>query len=98
VPLGASWGDDDNIIAALNKPSGLSRIPSGSGAPTPVTKLNREEGERQAWPQVLLAAMRCYSPAMWWEDANIEILSLQDQPAKEGCAVVSLAVICRVGT
>ncbi|MFZ0593555.1 MAG: serine/threonine-protein kinase [Bryobacteraceae bacterium] len=55
IPLGASWGDDGNIIAALNAGrSGLQRIPSGGGAPAPVTELNREKGElAHVYPQVL---------------------------------------------
>ena len=54
-PLGASWGDDDNIIAVLNVgKSGLLRIPSGGGTPTPVTELNREKGDfGHVFPQVL---------------------------------------------
>ena len=53
--LGASWGDDDNIIMALNGGSaGLARIPSGGGAPTRVTELIKEKGETaHVWPQVL---------------------------------------------
>jgi len=60
--MGASWGDDDNIIAALNGGSmapqnggsGLSRISSSGGAPVPVTELNREKGETaHIYPQVL---------------------------------------------
>ena len=35
---GANWGDDGNIIAAVNfGTTGLVRILSGGGAPTPVT-------------------------------------------------------------
>jgi hypothetical protein len=42
-PLGASWGNDGHIIAALNGGrSGLLRIPSG-GAPMPVTELDTEK-------------------------------------------------------
>jgi serine/threonine-protein kinase len=54
-PMGASWGDDGNIIAVLNAGrSGLVRIPSAGGAPTAVTELNREKGEfGHIFPQVL---------------------------------------------
>src|SRR6202140_2476293 len=34
---GGSWGEDGNIIAALNTSGVLSRIPSAGGPPTPVT-------------------------------------------------------------
>ena len=51
---GGGWGDDDNIIAAPNVGSGLSRIPSGGGAPAPVTEVKKEKGEvMQGSPQVL---------------------------------------------
>jgi serine/threonine-protein kinase len=49
---GMSWGDD-NIIAGVTA-NGLSRIPSGGGAPVPMTKLDREKGETlHTNPQVL---------------------------------------------
>jgi serine/threonine-protein kinase len=51
---GASWGDDGNIIAALNLgTTGLSRISSGGGPPTPVTRLGMQKGESVSSPQVL---------------------------------------------
>src|SRR5262249_6423365 len=53
-PMGASWGDDDNIIAVLNVASGLSRIPSRGGVPATVTEVNREKGEiAHVFPQIL---------------------------------------------
>ena len=54
-PFGASWGDDGTIVAAFNEGStGLVRIPSGGGAPTPLTQLGTKDVEiRHAWPQVL---------------------------------------------
>ena len=52
-PRGASWGDDDNIIAALLLGSaGLSGIPAIGGTPTPVTEVSGAKGNRR-WPQVL---------------------------------------------
>jgi serine/threonine-protein kinase len=52
--MGASWGDDGNVIAALNDGSGLWRIPSVGGIPTPLTVLSQERGEKaHGWPQVL---------------------------------------------
>src|SRR5205823_3623921 len=46
--LGASWGDDNTIIAALSM-TGLWRIPSGGGKPTFIEGLP----DRALWPQVL---------------------------------------------
>src|SRR5215472_18806228 len=34
-----SWGDDNTIIAALNRQGGLSRVSSEGGAPVPITAL-----------------------------------------------------------
>ena len=51
---GGSWGEDGNIIAALNVGGGLARVPSGGGAVEPVTELKPERNERtHRWPQVL---------------------------------------------
>ena len=46
---GGSWGDDGNIIAALNFIGVLSRIPSAGGTPLPVTKLASGEVTHR-WP------------------------------------------------
>ena len=53
--VGASWGEDGNIIAGLNTPDGiLSRVPSAGGSVEAVTQLLPERGELGAsWPQVL---------------------------------------------
>jgi serine/threonine-protein kinase len=53
-PRGASWGDDDNIIAALGLGNaGLSRIPAAGGTPTLVTEVSGAKQNRSLWPQVL---------------------------------------------
>jgi serine/threonine-protein kinase len=82
APLGrgASWGDDGNIIAALNSTAVLSRIPSAGGTPAPVTKLNA--GERtHRWPQVLPGSQAVLFTASGstgsYDDANIDVVSLQ---------------------
>jgi len=49
---GGSWGEDGNIVAALNAGDALSRIPSSGGTPTPVTELARGEFTHR-WPQIL---------------------------------------------
>jgi eukaryotic-like serine/threonine-protein kinase len=47
-----SWGDDGNIVAALNVAVGLSRVPAAGGAPV-LLKLKQEHAEIFRWPQVL---------------------------------------------
>ena len=46
--LGASWGDDGFIVAALSA-SGLVRVPSAGGSPEPIAGI----GPGARWPQVL---------------------------------------------
>ena len=78
---GASWGDDGNIIAALNNTGVLSRVPSGGGTPVPVTKLNSGEVTHR-WPQVLPGSQAVLFTAaaqlgLSYDDANIEVISLK---------------------
>ena len=77
---GAGWGEDGNIIAALNVVGGLSRIPADGGMPEPLTKA--EKGEiTQRWPQLLpggKAVLLTASPvATDFDTALIEVLSLE---------------------
>jgi serine/threonine-protein kinase len=63
--IGGSWGEDGNIIAALNGFDGiLSRIPSGGGTVEPVTELKPERKEYKRWPQVLPGAQVVLFTAM----------------------------------
>jgi predicted Ser/Thr protein kinase len=49
---GGSWGEDGNIIAALDYRAGLSLIPASGGPPKPLTTL--ADGEvTHRWPQIL---------------------------------------------
>lgn len=49
-----SWGDDGNIIAALDVRGSLSRVPSAGGTPALVTELDRQKGDvSHMYPQVL---------------------------------------------
>ena len=78
---GASWGDDGNIIAALDGTGVLSRVPSGGGTPVPVTKFNSGEVTHR-WPQVLPGSQVVLfisdtQPAGVHDDANIEVISLK---------------------
>jgi serine/threonine-protein kinase len=52
---GASWGDDNTIVAASGSPStGLLRISPEGGTPVVLTRPNREQGENDhLWPVVL---------------------------------------------
>ncbi len=54
-PGGGSWGDDDNIVAALDATRGLSRVPAAGGVPQPLTdsKSDPSAGLMHGWPQVL---------------------------------------------
>ena len=84
--LGGSWGDDGNIIAALNFRSALSRVPSADGTPVPVTKLNAGEATHR-WPQVLPGSHAVVFTAAaqigaGYDDANIEGISLQSGERK----------------
>jgi serine/threonine protein kinase/WD40 repeat protein len=77
---GASWGDDENIIAALDT-AGLARIPYGGGAPTKVTERSQEKGETaHAWPQVLpgsRAVLFTVRGGGSWSDASIDVVLLK---------------------
>jgi Tol biopolymer transport system component len=80
--VGGSWGDDNNIIAALNSGAGtLSRIPSGGGKVQPVTDLKPEGKEiGHTLPQVLPGAQAVLFTALpstsTFEEATIEAQSL----------------------
>ena len=79
--FGASWGDDGNIIAALNNTGVLSRVPSGGGTPVPVTKLDSGEVTHR-WPQVLPGSQAVLFTSsatitVSYDDANIEVISLK---------------------
>ncbi len=77
---GASWGDDGNIIAALNNVGVLSRVPSSGGTPVPVTKLNPGEVTHR-WPHVLPGSQAVLFTASAnftiFDDATIEVASIK---------------------
>ena len=79
--FGASWGDDDNIVASIPNRSGLSRLPSNGGEPAQVTALIKEKGETiHAWPQVLPgreAVLFTVGTGRGWNDANIDIVLMK---------------------
>jgi serine/threonine-protein kinase len=82
---GANWGEDGNIIVALNTSSGLSRVSSEGGMPQPFTKL--EGGAlSHRWPQLLPgsdAVLFTSSPSIVaFEEASIAAASLKTGQVK----------------
>ncbi len=82
---GASWGEDGNIIAALNTGVGLSQVPSGGGNAVPVTELGAGEACHR-WPQVLPGGRFVLFTVSHrinnFDEAGIALLSLQDHSRK----------------
>ena len=82
--VGGSWGEDGNIIAALNNVvSILSLIPSGGGTVQAVTELKPERRDfGHSWPQVLPGAQVVLFTALpttgtFQQEATIEAQSLR---------------------
>jgi predicted Ser/Thr protein kinase len=82
---GGSWGDDGNIIAALNATGALSRVPAEGGTPQPATKLTAGVGSHR-WPQLLPGnedVLFTASGSMAaFEDASIAAASLKTGAVK----------------
>src|SRR5579862_4228572 len=80
-----SWGEDGNIIAAISLTTGLSRIPSAGGPPTPVTDLQSGEATHR-WPQILpggkAVLFTANTGSVGFDNANIEVMSLVDRRRK----------------
>jgi len=85
VPRGGSWGEDGNIIAALDSNTGLARIPAAGGAPMPVTNLAQGESVHR-WPQILpegkAVLFTSHTSINAFDGANIEVVSLADHRRK----------------
>jgi len=80
IARGASWGDDDTIVAALSNGTGLSRIPAAGGPPQALTKSSPTDPTHR-WPQVLPGSNAVLftgsaSTINIYEDASIEVVSL----------------------
>ena len=73
-----SWGEDGNIVAALNLPAGLARIPAAGGPPAPL-KFKQEGGEIYRWPQVLPGdeAVLFTASRGDFESGNIDVVSIR---------------------
>jgi Tol biopolymer transport system component len=82
---GGSWGENGNIIVALNTVGGLSRIPSAGGPPTPVTDLQRGEYQH-IWPQILPGGKAVLFTVLTTTGTagadNVEVMSLVDHQRK----------------
>jgi Tol biopolymer transport system component/predicted Ser/Thr protein kinase len=84
-PRGASWGEDDNIVVALNLLGPLSLVSAAGGTPRPLTMLRAGEASHR-WPEFLPggeAIVFTASPnAIGHEDANVEAISLKTGEVK----------------
>ena len=82
---GASWGEDGNIIAALDTQAGLSQVPSGGGATVSVTSFGPEEATHR-WPQVMPGGKAVLFNASIgygnYDEAAIAVVSLKDRRRK----------------
>ena len=77
--LGASWGDNDEIVYAHSLGTkGLWRIPAGGGVPQPITTVIDSALETQhVWPQLLpggdAVLFTVTGPSGSWSDAQVAI-------------------------
>jgi serine/threonine protein kinase/Tol biopolymer transport system component len=80
---GASWGEDGIVVGGLI--TGLMRIPSGGGAPTPVTEMRKGEiahGLPQVLPGGKAVLFVAYTANFDVDKATIEVVSLRDHRRK----------------
>lgn len=78
--LGASWGEDDTIIATLNSKGTLWRVPAAGGVPRQIGELSKD-GMTPRWPQILPGGTHVLYTAIRGFEAdrgNIEVMSLRD--------------------
>jgi serine/threonine protein kinase/Tol biopolymer transport system component len=82
---GASWGDDGNIIAALDQQTTLSQIAAEGGTTTSITELRIGEFSHR-WPQILPGGKAVlFTPSTRYstfEDAAIAVVSLKNHGIK----------------
>jgi serine/threonine-protein kinase len=80
--LGATWGDDGTIIAALDATSRLWRVSASGGTPVAAVDLTTEStAPRPRWPQLLPGGKQVLYTALTAsgvDRANIEAASLAD--------------------
>jgi serine/threonine-protein kinase len=82
---GASWGEDGNIIVALDGETALSQVPSGGGSAIPVTELAPGDASHR-WPYVLpggkFVLFTVSRVANNFDEAGIALLSLPEHTRK----------------
>jgi serine/threonine-protein kinase len=78
---GASWFNEDGLIAALGSGLPLSRVPLAGGSSQVVTRLNAGDFSHR-WPQVLpggrAVLLSASSNGTAWDSGNIEAADLKD--------------------
>jgi len=77
--LGASWEEENSIVAALNPTKKLFRIPAAGGEPKAILDLS-EESAFPAWPQVVPASKYMIYTSIGGlgaDRANIEVRGLE---------------------
>src|SRR5207248_1681343 len=83
---GASWGEDNQIIATLGEPFGLYRIDAVGGVPHLLAKAADRKALWIGWPQILPGGESVLYTASerlkTFEEARIEVLSLKSGQAK----------------
>ena len=78
--LGATWGTDGHIVAAINPTGRLWRIPEAGGAPRPLVDLQAERAV-PTWPQMLPGGAGVIFTALTGggaDRANVEVYSIDD--------------------
>jgi Tol biopolymer transport system component len=82
---GASWGEDGNIIAALDSQAGLSQVPAEGGKVITLTELGPGEVSHR-WPQVLPGGKAVLFNASIaygnYDEAEISVVPLKDHQRK----------------
>jgi len=82
---GGSWGEDGQIVAALETQTGLSLVPSEGGKAVPLTTLAPGE-QSHRWPQVLpggkIVLFTLSTTIENYDEASISALSLADHTWK----------------
>jgi len=84
---GASWGEDGNIVAALDTRTGLSLVPAAGGTAIQATEFDANRGEAtHRWPQALPGGKAVLFTSSTvtadFDAADIEVASLVDRRTK----------------
>jgi Tol biopolymer transport system component len=83
-PRGGSWGEDGNIVAALDSSARLWHVSANGGKPTPILDLTRESAVPR-WPQVLPGAKAVLFTSVGSigaDGGDIEVFSVKDGARK----------------